>query len=202
MQRPAIRLFSLIVVLAALASPAMALNVVNTSAPAYNYIFSTTGSITPTDMSSPVLIDGFLQSRVFQGQAGSPAAGKWCYEYRLDLRNVVGITYIPYATSVTVPFNSSIWQYDYNFDSVFTDQVLVVSSGGSGTIGLSSATIPIFTSNVKFTFSSPVSGGSYPGNGQSSYFFGLVSPYGPRAQYGTVQTDSGPVTVTVYAPFH
>jgi len=202
MQRPAIRLFSLIVVLAALASPAMALNVVNTSAPAVNYVFSPTGSISPTDMTSPVMTNGFLQSRVFQGQAGSPAAGKWVYEYRLDLRNVVGVTYIPYATSVTVPFYSSVLQYDYNFDSVATDQVFVVTSGGLGTIGLSSATLSFFTWDATFTFSSPVGGGSYPGNGQSSYFFGLVSPYGPRAQYGTVQTDSGPVTVTVYAPYH
>ena len=34
---------------------------------------------------------GFVQSRVFQGQAGSPAAGKWVYEYRVSLTNSVGI---------------------------------------------------------------------------------------------------------------
>ena len=37
-------------------------------------------------MTSPLLNGGFLQSRIFQGEAGSPAAGKWVYEYRLDLR--------------------------------------------------------------------------------------------------------------------
>ncbi len=80
-------LMSLAIAALTMAAPAMAaLNVVNTSAPQVNYVFSTDGSVTVTDMASPLLNGGFLQSRIFQGEAGSPAAGKWVYEYRLDLR--------------------------------------------------------------------------------------------------------------------
>src|SRR6266498_5135978 len=84
-------------------SPAKAaLNVVNTSAPQVNYVFSTDGTVTVTDMSSPIFGGGFLQSRIFQGEPGSPAAGKWVYEYRLDLRNASDPLNQPFATSVAL----------------------------------------------------------------------------------------------------
>ncbi|MGZ5432334.1 MAG: hypothetical protein ACXW5U_19155 [Thermoanaerobaculia bacterium] len=63
--------------------------------------------------------------------------------------------------------------YDYNFDFVATDQVFVVTAGGIG---------------------------SFPGDGESSYFFGLVSSYPPVTKTGWVYTDAGWVTVNVYAP--
>lgn len=193
----ALRGMVVLVVLTAFAAPLMALNVVNTSAPAVNYVFSPTGSVSVTDMTSPVLTNGFLQSRIFQGQPGSPAAGKWVYEYRLDLRNVVGILSIPYVTDVAIPFGTPR-SYDYNFDGNATDQVFVISSGGMGTKGLSGATT--WGSYIFFTFAGNVYGGGSPGNGESSYFWGVVSDYAPVVKTGYVYHDSGYQTVSVYAP--
>jgi len=193
------RLALVTLTLAALAVPAGALTVVNTSAPLVNCAFSPTCSVVVTDMASPILNGGFVQSRIFQGQAGTQTAGKWIYEYRIDLRNAVGIVNVPYVTSMSMNFGT-LESHDYNFDGIYTDQVFVVTSGGLGTIGLSSSSW--FWNFAGFNFSSAIYAGGSPGQGESSYFFGLVSPYPPHTINATVQTDSGSLSVPVYAPNH
>lgn len=200
MLRLSARSVSLLILAAALATPAMALNVVNTSAPQYICIFTTANpcSITVTDnVASFMSGSAKLQSRIFQGQPGSTAAGKWCYEYRIDLTQVVGITYIPYADQLAIYTFGPLREYDYNFDSVNTDDVFNVSSGGAGTKGVTSAYV-----SGAFTYwvLNPVYGGSYPGAGESSYFFGVVSDYPPTLRTVWVHTDSGWVSMTGYAP--
>jgi hypothetical protein len=189
---------SLAIAAAAMAVPAMALNVVNTSAPQVNYVFSTDGTVTVTDMSSPVFSGGFLQSRIFQGEPGSPAAGKWVYEYRLDLRCAQTIGSVPSVSSVALS-NGPVLSYDYNFDSVSTDQVFVVTAGGLGTIGLSSASQAF--GYTHFNFSSPVwpSGGGGC-LGDSTYFWGYTSSYAPHVVTATISTSSGNIMVNAYAP--
>src|SRR5437588_6083393 len=138
MFRLSARSVSFLVLAAALAVPAMALNVVNASAPQYNCIFTTANpcTITVTDYSASFMGGAAkLQSRIFQGQAGSTAAGKWCYEYRIDLTQVAGITSIPWADELAIYSFGPLRQYDYNFDSVATDDVLNVTSGGLGSKG-------------------------------------------------------------------
>ncbi len=179
-------------------SPAKAaLNIVNTSAPAVNYVFSTDGTVTVTDMSSPLLNGGFLQSRIFQGEPGSPAAGKWVYEYRLDLRCTQNPVTVPYATAVQLPIGP-ILSYDYNFDNVATDQVFVVTGGGLGTIGLSSAGWAF--GYAGFNFSSPVWAAGSGCTGDSSYFWGYTSIYPPQVVTATVVTNTGNIMVSAYAP--
>jgi hypothetical protein len=179
-------------------SPARAaLNVVNTSAPAINYVFSTDGTVTVTDMSSPLLNGGFLQSRIFQGEAGSPSAGKWVYEYRLDLRCAMGALVPPSATSVSLATGPML-SYDYNFDANATDHVFVVTAGGLGTVGLSWANW--FAGYSGFNFSSPVYGSTSGCNGDSSYFWGYTSQYPPQVVTATVATNGGNVMVNAYAP--
>lgn len=190
-------LVSLVIVALAMTAPAMALNVVNTSSPAVNYVFSTDGTVTVTDMSSPLLNGGFLQSRIFQGEPGSPAAGKWVYEYRLDLRCTQNALNPPYATAVNLSAGP-VLSYDYNFDTVATDQVFVVTSGGMGTIGLSSANS--FFGYVGFNFSAPVWSATSNCNGDSSYFWGYTSSYAPTVVTATVVTNTGNVLVNAYAP--
>lgn len=179
------------------AVPAMAYNVANSSWTEV-CVFSTTCSITVTDYSSPVLGNGFLQSRIYQGQPGSTGAGKYVYEYRVDLRQVVGSTYPPSVDYVAIYNAGPLLQFDYNFDANATDQVFVITSGGTGTKGLSSAFLVSPWSY--FQFSSPIYAGSYPGGGESSYFFGFASNYPPTLRNISVHTDSGWVTVTGYAP--
>lgn len=197
MSRSSLRHLFVLAAAAFIVAPAMALTVVTTSAPAVNYVFSPTGIIYPTDMSTPILNGGFIQSRVFQGQAGSPAAGKWVYEYRVDLRNAVGILSVPYVTDVAVPFGT-VRSYDYNFDGNANDQVFVITSGGLGTIGLQSSTQ--WWGFAFFKFTSPVWAGGSPGTGQSSYFWGLVSDHPPAVKTGYVYTDGPTLSVNVFAP--
>ena len=202
MFRLSLRTLGLSALVLVFAVPAMAYNVVNTSAPQINCPFNTTCTVTVTDMGSliPGTNGGKIQSRIFQGQPGSPLAGKWCYEYRVSMTNAVGITVIPYVTSMSIANFGPIISYDYNFDATSTDQVFVVTSGGIGTVGLASSYV--FFGISFFNLSSPVYGGSFPGDGESSYFFGVVSNYAPTTGTATVQTDHGSETVSVYVPNH
>src|SRR5437660_11345427 len=150
---------------------AVPLKVVNVSAPAINCVFNPTCTVTVNDTSDNVTLSaggtGFLQSRTYKGAAGSPAAGLFAYEYRLDLTNAVGALNIACIDWMTISFGPVISTLDYNGDHK-PDQVFVATSGGLGTIGLASA---IQTgSNIKFTFSSPVCEGGSPGKGDTSFF--------------------------------
>jgi hypothetical protein len=197
MSRNALRfaVFSMLVL--AVSTPALAYNVVNTSS-SVSCLFSTTCSVVVTDYGAPLLGSGTFQSRIHQGQPGSAAAGKWIYRYRVNLTQVAGVTYLPYVTQVAIYNWGPLRQYDYNFDSVATDQVFVTTVGAVGTVDLASSYL--FSGWSYFNFSSPVYAGSYPGGGQSSYFFCAVSDYPPVLRNISVHTDTGWVTVTGYAP--
>lgn len=193
-----LRIISLLVLTLGLSIPAFGYTIVNTSAPAINCVFSTTCSVGVIDMGSDMPNGGRIQSRIFQGQPGSPAAGKYVYEYRINMSNAVGILSIPYANALWISNWGPVLSYDYNFDSVATDQVFVVTAGGIGTKGPSVASTS--GSWTYFQFQNAVYGGSFPGDGESSYFFGLVSNYPPVTKTGWIYTDAGWVTVSVYAP--
>jgi hypothetical protein len=162
-----------------LAQPAAAqnLNRVNVSAPQINCVFNTTCTVTVSDLATPYLGNGFLQSRTFQAQPGSPAAGKWVYEYRIDLRNVAGTTAVPLVTSLSMPVAAPIVAMDFNGDGNASDQVFIVTGGGLGSVG--PATAWLHGDTLHFSFNPPVAGGSAPGAGQSSYFFGFVTESAP-----------------------
>jgi hypothetical protein len=180
----------------ALAAPVFAYNVVNTSW-TVNCLFSTSCSVGVTDYVSEFAISGAsgngrLQSRIFQGQAGSTAAGKWVYEYRINLGSVHGILYPPYVDYIAIDSWGALRAYDYNGDANATDEVFNVTSGGVGTKAVTSSFL--WSPWTYFVLSSPV----YVG--ESSYFFGLVSDRAPVLRQIWVHTDSGWVSVTGYAP--
>jgi hypothetical protein len=193
-------LFSLVTLV--LAAPAFAYNVVNTSW-TVQCLFSTSCSVTVTDHVSEFAVsggsgNGRLQSRVFQGQAGTTGAYKWVYEYRINLGPVGGITYPPYADQLAIDRWGAVRQYDYNSDGTATDEVFNISSGGSGTKPVTSAFV--WSPWTYFVLNNPVYAGNYPGGGESSYFFGLVSDQAPVLRTMWVHTDTGWVSVTGYAP--
>ena len=197
-----IRTFLLSLVTVVLAAPAFAYNVVNTSWTVH-CLFSTTCSVTVNDYVSQFAVsggsgNGRLQSRIFQGQPGSVAAGKWIYEYRIDLGPVGGILYAPYADQLAIATWGTLRQYDYNSDSVATDQVYNITSGGSGTKPVTSAFLSSPWSF--FVLNNPVYAGNFPGGGESSYFFGLVSDQAPVLRTVWVHLDSGWVSMNGYAP--
>lgn len=170
------------------------LKVVNVAAPAINCVFDSSCTVTVTDTTAPIPIPAggtnFLQSRTFVGMPGAPANGLYAYEYRIDLRNALGITYIPCLSSMTIEFGPVVGTLDYDGDDS-ADQVYVVTSGGLGSVGLASAEKD--GNNVTFNFSPSVCAGGSPGTGQSSYFFGLVSTQPPRNMNATVKETTGSV---------
>lgn len=176
------------------AAQAIPLSIVNVSAPPINCIFDASCTVVVNDTTAPINLPGsgtgFLQSRTFRGLPGSPAAGKYGYEYRVDMRNAVGITNIGCVTSVTLNFGPVVNTLDYNGDGTMGDQVFVVTGGGLGAIGIASA--EKVGNNITFTFSSPVCAGGSSGAGQSSFFWGLVSAARPRFVAASVTHTSGP----------
>jgi hypothetical protein len=175
-------LSALVTISAAVALQAAPLKVVNVGAPAINCVFTTASpcTITVSDTSDNVTLSaggtGRLQSRTFKGLKGSAADGMYAYEYRLDLRNAIGALNIACIDYLTISFGPVV-SLDYDKDQKL-DQVFVITSGGLGTIGLSSA---VQTGNgIKFTFTKPVCEGGAPGKGDSSFFWGLVSKMRPN----------------------
>ena len=59
---------------------------------------------------------------------------------------------------------------------------------------------PFLSGGYSYWVLNPVAGGSYPGGGESSYFFGVVSDYPPTLRTVWVHTDTGWVSMTGYAP--
>jgi hypothetical protein len=165
-------------------------------------VFSTTCITSGIDTSSNIPLPGisgtgFLQTRTIVGGTGAPAQGLTDYEYRVDLTNAVGILAIPCVTAVRVEFGPVA---SLQYDGVGpTDQVFVITAGGSGTIGLLSATK--VGDEVTFNLASPVCAGSSPGTGASSFFFGLSSTRAPTAVNAVVsQTLGGALSVGARAP--
>src|ERR1041385_3774360 len=165
------RLALLMSLLIVVSVPAFGYNLVNSSWTEV-CVFSTTCSVTVTDYSPTILGSGKLQTRIYQGQPGSTGAGKYVYEYRVDLTQVAGVTYPPSVDSVAIWNTSTPLQFDYNFDGNATDQVYVITSGGLGTKGLVSSYL---SGGWSYFNLNPVYAGSYPGGGESSYFFGFAS---------------------------
>lgn len=172
---------------------AVPLKIVNVSAPAINCVFNPACTVTVNDTSDNVTLStggtGFLQSRTFTGAPGSPAAGLFAYEYRLDLRNAVGITAISCIDAMTINFGPVVGTLNYGGDPK-PDQVFVVTGGGIGSIGLASANW-IAPGKIIFKFSSPVCEGRAPGKGNSSFFWGLVSRTAPKPLTAVLHETGG-----------
>lgn len=172
----------LLALCAALPAAAVNLDVVTVSAPEINCKFNTTCKMTVTDTVANFTLPGttgkaFLQSRTAaKGQPGTAAAGRYPYEYRLDLTQLVGALALPCVSKLQLNFGPvALVDYDGNGN---TDQVFVTTQGGLGTVKPSS--VVQIGNQITFNFSTPVCAGSAPGKGQTSYFFGLASTQPPK----------------------
>ena len=177
-------------------SSAAPLNIVNVSAPAINCKFDSDCKITVNDVADHFTLaaasgDAFLQSRRFPvGEAGTAAAGYYAYLYRIDLRQLAGLTALPCVNSLKIEFGP-VKALDYNSDGTL-DHVFVVTGGGLGSVAPSAA--DKVGNNITFSFSPPVCAGSSPGNGQSSYFFGLTSAQPVRNIIAEIKDTLGGTT--------
>lgn len=180
------------------------LTVVTVAAPDINCIFETDCTIVVTDSVGTIALPSAagtarLQSRTFVGKPGAPADGKTGYEYRVDLTQATALGDVACVTALDVDFGP-VTKLQYNKVGP-ADDVFVITKGGLGTIGLSSA---VQNRNiVTFTFSQPVCAADASGPGQTSFFFGLSSSQAPTGIVATIEVPGiGPIDVKARAPSH
>jgi hypothetical protein len=193
----------LLTLLAATAGEAAPLKLVNVSFPAVNCKFDTDCTIYVSDLAAHFVVgpssgDAFLQSRTWPvGQAGTAGAGRYAYLYRIDLRQLAGLTALPCVNQMRVGFGPVV-PLDYDGDGT-PDDVFVGTGGGLGTVAPTSA--DKVGDTITFHFSPGVCAGSSPGNGQSSFFFGLASSNAPAVTTATLADTLGDsVTLEARAP--
>ena len=193
------KLLGVTLLLLAGTAAAQPLTVVHVSAPAINCVFNPACKVTVQDLSAPIWTKGFLQSRNYKAAPGAPAAGFYVYEYRIDLRDVAGITSIPSISTLTVDFGPNA-KFDFNGNGT-KDDVFVVTKGGLGNVDVASAVRS--GTNITFTFKSPgVGGGAAPGKGDSTFFFGLVSKFPRHNVSATVTSSPALPPLNAWAPNH
>lgn len=182
-----------------IAGQAAPLKIANVAAPAINCVFSTSCSVKVKDTKENLTLSGggkgLLQSRTFSGAEGSLAAGLFAYEYRLDLRDAVGKKSISCIDWISLSFGPVVSTLNYGGDAL-SDQVFVITSGGTGNVGLATAVQTRGT--IRFRFKSPVCAGTSSGQGDSSYFWGLVSTQ-PAKNVTAVIHETGGATHVVKA---
>jgi hypothetical protein len=159
------------------------MQLVEVAAPDVNHVFSPTGTIqVDTDLTDAIYGDGFVQSRYFKGNEGSPASNRYCYEYRIDLTQVVTRDRSPYVWAFEVEFGPWV-NLDFDGDGR-DDDGFVISQGGLGVVG--PYNVEQNGNSVKFVFDPPIYPGTPEEAGQSSYFFGLVADRPSREATGQV----------------
>jgi hypothetical protein len=152
------------------------------SAPAINCKFDAACTITVSDTTDhftigPTVGDAFLQSRTFPpGEAGTAAAGLHAFLYRIDLRQLAGVTALPCVSQLSLDFGP-VEKIDYD-DNGSKEHVFVVTGGGLGSVAPTA--VDKQGRIITFSFSPPVCAGASPGAGESSFFFGLTSTKPPR----------------------
>lgn len=178
------------------------LNLVNVNAPAVNFVFDNDGTITVTDTTDEIVLagmegTGFLQSRTFPvGEPGTAAEGLFGYEYRIDLTEVGGILNIVCVNSFRIIFGPV---ESLDFDGNGSDEeVYVVTTGGLGNIAPTS--VDVAGDTLTFNFSPGICAGNAPGNGDCSFFFGLVSAYPAHSVAAEVHAGGTDYTLDARAP--
>ena len=166
------------------------LSIVEVGFPAVNCLFQPSCVITVSDTTSDVNLgfdsgSGFFQSRIWNSAAGTPAAGKTGYLYRLDLRGAIGSTECVLGATINFGPVAKLPYKGLTFSDVF-----VGTSGGLGTIKLKSAEQE--GGVITFTFAKPVCAKAGAIAGQTTFFFGLASIKPPHATTGTLFAAGAP----------
>ena len=179
------------------------LKTVKVSSSAIYCLFDPSCTVTATDsLSTPIPMSAggtsFLHSRTFVGKSGTPASGLYGYEYRIDLSKAVetmvdvkGVAtkYQSCLESITLDFGPFIDHLDYNGDGEAGDVLYVVTDDSPGRIGLGSA--HKWSDRIIVNFDSLLCVGGSNHQGDSTYFFGLVSTQPPRSIAASIKETVG-----------
>ena len=162
---------------ATLSQAQTALSIVNVAAPAVLCVFEANCTVTGTDTTGTIPLNfasgtPILQSRTFGGAAGTPAAGLTAYEYRVDMTTAAGA--VDCQLGVVIDFGP-VAKLPYAGSE--PADVYVITSGGLGSVGLTSAEQD--GGVITFTFDKPLCVGNAAGQGMSTFFFGLASAKPP-----------------------
>jgi hypothetical protein len=168
------------------------LPVTETKAPDVNCVFNQACTIAVTDSLGAIPIAGIsgraiLQSRTFVGAAGAPAAGLTGYEFRVDLTQATAKTAKGCVTQLMLDLGP-LAKLAYPGGGGSAD-VFVITSGGIGTVRLTSA--DRHERAVTFTFASPICPGVAGAKGATSYFFGFAAAKRPEAVTARIGLDNG-----------
>jgi hypothetical protein len=162
-------------VLASPAARAQPLVVVDVNAPAVNCVFNASCTITVGDTTGIIALPflavpgkAWLQSRTFSGAAGTPAAGKTGYMYRISLTEAggsaecLGGLVLNFGPVAKLPYSNNQ-----------PADVFVITTGGLGTIGLKSAEKS--GDVISFQLAKPLCLSGGPDIKNTTFFFGLAA---------------------------
>ena len=197
-----------------LAAQAGPLTVVNVSAPSINCVFNPTCTVTVTDTVGNFVPPGdggagMLQSRTYVGAPGAPAASLTAYVYRVDMTSATApkpnvVNCVKQLILDIGPIAKLNYLPPSPTHGPMGADVFVVTSGGLGTIGLSSA---VQVGNmVTFTFTKPVCPkplivtAVIPG--ETSFFFGLAAKTAPKPSIAKLIYSTGTATAAARVPTH
>jgi hypothetical protein len=186
--------------------PPVPLSIATASAPAIHRVWDLEGSITGSDSTADFVLQGttgsaFLQSRTFPvGETGTPAVGLFGIEWRVHMFDLKQAAANPRVTELRIDIGPIV-PLDYNLDGV-NEHVFVITAGGLGDVGLASVTQA--GNAVVFRFAGAgVAVGSAAARGQSSFFFGVTSPFAAHPVTATLVDSAGvQYSLAARAPAH
>ena len=181
------------------AARAQPLTVVEVNAPAIHCVFHPACIVTVSDtvgfIPLPFLAapnTAFLQSRTFSGAAGTPAAGRAGYMYRISLTQASGSGNC--LGGLVLNFGPAL-KLAYAPDKLA--DVFVVTSGGISSIGLKSA--ERFGEVIEFDLAKPLCLESAPNLANTTFFFGLAADTPSMATSAQIFSSGNPPLYSVDA---
>jgi len=167
------------------------LKIVDVNFPQINCLFSPNCTVVVDDSTTPITFtgatgSGFLQTRTFRGLTNAPLSGLYSYAYRIDLRNIHSTSTNDYIDSLRVN-SGPVVPFTYNGQN--SNMVWVATAGGIGSVAPSSALQ--LGNNITFKFNPPIYAGASSANGQSSFFFGVISSHPPTNNIANVTGFQG-----------
>jgi len=180
-------IFALCISVTAVGAP---LKVVDADAPNINCLFTSPCTNLVSHASGDAIPLGTggvntVLTRTFSGQPGTPAASLTAYVYQISMAEAINVGVETCVTSMSMNFGHVINAFDYDNDGTTGDEVFVIHSGGTGSIGISSA--DKVADNIKFTFAEPICAGNPSNAGGSSLLFGMISTQEPHTTTASVR---------------